>query len=149
MSRPIYHSAVQCVIKNDDNILLLKRQNTKYGNNKYALPGGHLEYNESIPEGMIRELYEEIGLKVKEPNIDLYKVIKMMDSKSVQTEYINFIFIYQYKNESLINKEPQFCSELKWFNIKELPKNILGFIPSIFETDDTLLQYIVNEEEIK
>ena len=149
MSRPIYHSAVQCVIKNDDNILLLKRQNTKYGNNKYALPGGHLEYNESIPEGMIRELYEEIGLKVKEPNIDLYKVIKMMDSKSVQTEYINFIFIYQYKNEPLINKEPQFCSELKWFNIKELPKNILGFIPSIFETDDTLLQYIVNEEEIK
>ena len=147
MSRPIYHSAVQCVIKNDDNILLLKRQNTKYGNNKYALPGGHLEYNESIPEGMIRELYEEIGLKVKEPNIDLYKVIKMMDSKSVQTEYINFIFIYQYKNEPLINKEPQFCSELKWFNIKELPKNILGFIPSIFETDDTLLQYIVNEEE--
>ena len=147
MSRPIYHSAVQCVIKNDDNILLLKRQNTKYGNNKYALPGGHLEYNESIPEGMIRELYEEIGLKVKEPNIDLYKVIKMVDSKSIQTEYINFIFIYQYKNEPLINKEPQFCSELKWFNIKELPKNILGFIPSIFETDDTLLQYIVNEEE--
>lgn len=147
MSRPIYHSAVQCVIKNDDNILLLKRQNTKYGNNKYALPGGHLEYNESIPEGMIRELYEEIGLKVKEPNIDLYKVIKMVDSKSIQTEYINFIFIYQYKNEPIINKEPQFCSELKWFNIKELPKNILGFIPGIFETDDTLLQYIVNEEE--
>lgn len=147
MSRPIYHSAVQCVIKNDDNILLLKRQNTKYGNNKYALPGGHLEYNESIPEGMIRELYEEIGLKIKEPNIDLYKVIKMVDSKSIQTEYINFIFIYQYKNEPIINKEPQFCSELKWFNIKELPKNILGFIPGIFETDDTLLQYIVNEEE--
>lgn len=147
MSRPIYHSAVQCVIKNDDNILLLKRQNTKYGNNKYALPGGHLEYNESIPEGMIRELYEEIGLKIKEPNIDLYKVIKMVDSKSIQTEYINFIFIYQYKNEPIINNEPQFCSELKWFNIKELPKNILGFIPGIFETDDTLLQYIVNEEE--
>ena len=24
---------------------------------------------------------------------------------------------------------------------------LLGFIPGIFETDDTLLQYIVNEEE--
>ena len=87
MSRPIYHSSVQCIIKKDNKILLLKRQNTNFGNNKYALPGGHLEYTEDIQEGMARELYEEVGLNIKEDDLHLYKIIKMVDAKGEQTEY--------------------------------------------------------------
>lgn len=147
MSRPIYHSSIQCIIKKDNKILLLKRQNTNFGNNKYALPGGHLEYTEDIQEGMARELYEEVGLNIKEDDLHLYKIIKMVDAKGEQTEYINFIFLYEYNNEEITNKEPEFCSELKWFNIEELPENILSYIPFIFKTNNMLLRYIVDKEE--
>lgn len=43
-------------------ILLIKRKNPPFG---WALPGGFLEYNESLEECVKREVEEEVGLKVK------------------------------------------------------------------------------------
>jgi ADP-ribose pyrophosphatase YjhB (NUDIX family) len=43
-------------------ILLIRRKNPPFG---WALPGGFLEYNESLEECVKREVEEEVGLKVK------------------------------------------------------------------------------------
>ncbi len=44
-------------------ILLIRRKNPPFG---WALPGGFLEYNESLEDCVRREVEEETGLKVKE-----------------------------------------------------------------------------------
>lgn len=43
------------------------------GANKYKHPGGHLNINESLQEGLKRELKEEIGLDVNIEDVDLDK----------------------------------------------------------------------------
>ena len=43
-------------------ITLIKRKNPPYG---WALPGGFVDYGETVENAAIREAYEETGLKVK------------------------------------------------------------------------------------
>lgn len=52
-------AAAVAVIKNNC-VLMICRQD----NGKWSLPGGTLEYSESLPESAIREMAEETGLKV-------------------------------------------------------------------------------------
>lgn len=45
-------------------VLLIKRKNSPF-KNKWALPGGFVEMNETLEESAIRELYEETTIKCK------------------------------------------------------------------------------------
>jgi bifunctional NMN adenylyltransferase/nudix hydrolase len=54
-------AAVDCLIECNDHILLIKRGKFP-GKGLYALPGGHLETDETIYAGAIRELAEETCL---------------------------------------------------------------------------------------
>jgi len=54
------------VVIQSGHILLVKRRASP-GKGLYALPGGFLDQNESMEDGMIRELREETKIKVPEP----------------------------------------------------------------------------------
>ena len=58
------------IIDSKDRVLLLKRSNymDKFAG-EWDLPGGHLEDNESLLEGLEREVGEETGLSVSEPKL--------------------------------------------------------------------------------
>jgi ADP-ribose pyrophosphatase YjhB (NUDIX family) len=45
----------------DQGIVLIKRKNPPYG---WAIPGGFVDYGESLEEAAVREAMEETGLKV-------------------------------------------------------------------------------------
>ena len=53
----------KAVIYIDDKILFLKN------NQGWDLPGGHIEKEEDIKQGLAREIEEETGLRIKEKNI--------------------------------------------------------------------------------
>lgn len=56
--------AVDCVIFNrEGHLLLIERKNQPY-KGKYALPGGFVEYGETLEAAARRELVEETSLKV-------------------------------------------------------------------------------------
>lgn len=57
---------VDAVVEQSGHILLVERKNSP-GKGLLALPGGHLDINERIVDGMIRELKEETKLKVPVP----------------------------------------------------------------------------------
>lgn len=54
------------IIRDQQNRILLQRR-SDYGD--WGLPGGGMDAGESIEETMIREVYEETGLKIKEYNL--------------------------------------------------------------------------------
>jgi ADP-ribose pyrophosphatase YjhB (NUDIX family) len=51
--------AVDIIIKYQNKIVLIKRKNPPYG---WALPGGFVEYGETVEQTAVREACEETGL---------------------------------------------------------------------------------------
>jgi O-acetyl-ADP-ribose deacetylase (regulator of RNase III)/ADP-ribose pyrophosphatase YjhB (NUDIX family) len=54
---------VDAIIENDDGIVLIQRSNPPFG---WALPGGFVDYGESLEEAIKREVKEETGLEIIE-----------------------------------------------------------------------------------
>lgn len=52
------------VFDNEDQLLLIKRKHPPF-EGRYALPGGFVEYGETVEAAAMRELKEETGLKAK------------------------------------------------------------------------------------
>ena len=63
---PVKHLTVDAVVEQSGHILLVKRR-SEPGKGLWALPGGHLEMDETLEDGVIRELREETGIKVPVP----------------------------------------------------------------------------------
>ncbi|MEL9969341.1 MAG: NUDIX hydrolase [Metallosphaera sp.] len=62
MERPLV--AVGSVIFNGETVLLVKRSHPP-NQNKWAIPGGKVEYGETLRDAVIRETREETGLVVE------------------------------------------------------------------------------------
>lgn len=78
----------RAIILHNDKILAVKHQVTS---NYYALPGGHLEWGESVMECMKREIIEELGI---EPKIGrLLYVRNFTDKNSKQSIEFHFEII--------------------------------------------------------
>jgi len=54
---------VDCVIRKDDGVVLIKRKFPLF-KGEYALPGGFVEENETVEEACRREVLEETGVKL-------------------------------------------------------------------------------------
>jgi ADP-ribose pyrophosphatase YjhB (NUDIX family) len=57
---------VDCIIEKDDKVLLINRENHPLG---YALPGGYVDYGESVEQAVIREIKEETNLDIVKPKL--------------------------------------------------------------------------------
>lgn len=115
-------------IKKDDAILLGQRRNC-YGEGDWALPGGHLEYGESLINGAKRELKEELGIDA----LDL-DIITIAENIKSDNHYIHISFILRDYVGEIQCMEPNLCYEWKFFNISDLPQNIFEPHKKILET---------------
>ena len=141
IERKNFRASVQCFVYDDkERFLLLKRSNTSYCNNMYALPGGHLDRNETIVDGMIRELDEEIGVKF---SINELRLIKIVNRTIGNNNYLDFIFKTSLNGRKASNKEKELCSRMIFREKEKLPKETIPIIKKIIESDD----YFITMEE--
>ena len=58
----------KAVLYKDDKVLLLKRSSyMKKHSGEWDLPGGHIMEGENLEDGLLREVWEETGLRIKNP----------------------------------------------------------------------------------
>ncbi len=122
MERPIVGLAL--FILNEQNEILLGLRQGTVGNNTWGLPGGKLDKNESFEDCIIREAKEETDLDVKELTFIGVSNDIMED---INQHYITLFFSTNKYDGEVKRVEPEKCLEWKWFNPKELPKNL--FLP--------------------
>ena len=102
------------VIKNN-NILMVKESKKEcYG--KWAFPAGHIEKNETLLEGAIRETFEETGCLV-----ELKKVLPIIVDNGNDRNIMMIYFV-----ADLIKDKENYSSteilETKWINVNEINK---------------------------
>ena len=63
------HVAVDALVIKNNTILLVKRADFLLEGGKYCFPGGYLDRDETLKEGVLRELQEETGYQGKKSPI--------------------------------------------------------------------------------
>ena len=119
MSKPATRVACEVVIRRDDTILLGKRKGT-FGAGTWALPAGHLEFDERLVDGMCREVLEELGVSVEPKDLKLVSVVDDIRRADNQ-HYVHIVFELRHQNFEPKLMEPESCEEWRWFPLDALP----------------------------
>lgn len=109
--------AVIVGITNGDKIVLSKYAGREY--KKYALIAGFAEIGESIEDTVRREVYEEVGLKVK--NLQFYK-----SQPWSFTDTLLFGFFCQVDGDDTITMDERELSVAQWASREEVPEDPEG-----------------------
>ncbi|KKS95227.1 MAG: NUDIX hydrolase [Microgenomates group bacterium GW2011_GWC1_43_13] len=123
-------AAVYLILIKDGSALLSRRYNTGWMDGKYSLIAGHLDGKEKVSDSMIREAFEEAGIKVAKEDL---KPVKVLHRNSGDQEYMDFFFLAEkWEGEPQV-KEPDKCDDMSWFPIDSLPENTLPYIKNVIE----------------
>lgn len=117
----------------------------KYYPNRWALLTGHVEEKETIEEGALRELQEEVGIQISKE--ELYPLANgNFTIKRENHHNTHYFYIINNKPSSdfIIQKEE--LSEVKWYDIDEVIKLIKNNSEEIVYKEDKiyLFEYLKN-----
>ena len=122
--------SVGVIIQDADNKILLGKRKNVIGDGTWGLPGGHLKIGESIAECAKREVYDEVGIDLK--NLELVEVCEIVNTgQDFQLVEIGY---KTKKWEGIVElKEHKYCSEWGFFPLDSLPGEIFEAHKSIVE----------------
>lgn len=118
----IWHREVACWIMNlEGKILVQKRAKTKqFGAGKWDITAGHIKSAETPVKAMIREIEEEIGIKVKEEELELFNIVKRKGITTTNNTFQYQYFIYINKKIEELTIDAKEVETVKYITIEEL-----------------------------
>ena len=115
MFRPRFRAAVAAIIfDNQGRILLFKHTYRKF---EWGIPAGGLEYGEQPEKAIIREFFEETSMQIKVEKL-------LLAESSKEDRNISLIFLCKIVSGTF--KESSEISEIKYFNVNELPRMLFA-----------------------
>lgn len=115
---------VGIIVRNNNQILLMKRSHNTTNGGTYAFAGGGVDGNETIPAAAIREAKEELGITIQEKDLKFVHVIHVKTKENV--EIIVFFYETQVWQGTPSIMEPDKCDELLWVDEHQLPQPMLA-----------------------
>ena len=119
------------ILEKDGNILMGKRNpdpdkadSAFRSAGEWSLPGGKLEWGETFEEGAVREVKEETGITISDP-----QVISVHNCKNQYAHFMTVgLLAHSWTGEAKV-MEPDEITEWKWVSLKDLPSP--RYFPSI------------------
>lgn len=106
---------VDAIILQEQSVLLVKRKNDPF-KDKWALPGGFVEYGETTEKAVIREINEETGLHT---NIKKLVGVYSEPDRDPRGHTITIVYMLKIVNGEL--KSGDDAIDVKFFNLNNLP----------------------------
>lgn len=118
---------VGALIFNDEKKILLALRGPLAKNERgtWEIPGGAVEFGETLQQALTREIREELGIE-----INIIKMLHVCDHilPKEHQHWISPTFICQIVKGTPQNKEPGKCEKIEWFSIEEAKKLPLSTI---------------------
>jgi len=117
-SQPVV--GVGAIIACNGKILLVKRRGEP-GKGRWSIPGGIVELGETVEEAVIREVKEETGLDVAEPElIDVVDNIVQDEEGRVKWHFVISTFFVKVRGGELRASDD--AEEIRWIPLDEAEK---------------------------
>ena len=143
MDIKLFVAAKACIL-NKDNQLLLVRESNSYLDasnvGKWDIPGGRLDVSETLKEGLLREVREEVGLSVT--SYDLFDVHDTFVEKNNERWHIVRLF-YKVSCDNTAVKLSTDHDAYAWIDLDKVIKHP-GFIQNMIPTVEKLIKQIEN-----
>ena len=141
------------IINNKKELLLQKRSSSKKTHpNCWDISGaGHIRAGETVIEGAIRELEEELGVKTKESDLKFISIVK--STKNPKNYEFQYVYLLECNNkiEEYIFEDNE-VSEVKYVYFEDLEKMVENKTEGLLLHDEEfkkLFEYIRNKEKDK
>ncbi len=106
------------IIFNSENKILLCKS-SKW-NNKYVIPGGHVEFGETLEEALIREVLEETQLRIFDVELVGAKNAVFSKENGEKRHLVLFDFTCKTKDSNVVLNEE--AEEYNWLCVNEIHK---------------------------
>ncbi len=132
--------AVGAFIANEKGQILMGLRKGVAGAGEWQVPGGHLEYGETLIDGARREVKEETGLTVGE--MHLVSVIdEYPEVMGRPVHYVTVDFSAQYLGGTPQVTEPHKCGGWEWFSLDALPEKMSRGIRMAIKNNKSMAVY--------
>lgn len=132
-SRPIFQNGASVIVINQDQQMLM---GLRSDNQCWGYAGGSIELGENLEEAAYRELEEEFDIKANG-----LKLFGVFSGKELYYKYPNGDEVYNIDTVFICDDyqgtpkaDGEEITELKWFDLDQLPENISPPIVMIIET---------------
>lgn len=105
-----------------NEVLMLRRINTPFCNQCYALPGGEIRPGENALKTAVREAKNSLNIDINSHDLEF---VHIMHRKCNASEFFACIFRPKSYHGTIANHEPLRHDDLQWFAINDLPTNIV------------------------
>lgn len=103
---------------------LVQKRLGSHGAQSWSLPGGHLEFKETIAAAAKREVLEELGVRIK--NIEIVAATNDIFKKEAK-HYITIWVKSELASGTPTIMEPHRIAEIRWADFANLPRPL--FLP--------------------
>ncbi|MFI3291637.1 MAG: NUDIX domain-containing protein [Opitutales bacterium] len=120
----LLHRAVHALVFNRDGKLLMQMRSAlkdRYPSCYTTSCSGHVDYGETYETALIREFYEELGVKTK---LEDFVYIGKVEANSETEGEFTKVYVFIEKEELEFSFPEEEVSSLDYFNREELEENI-------------------------
>jgi ADP-ribose pyrophosphatase YjhB (NUDIX family) len=130
---------IGAIIVCDGRMLLEKRKNDP-GKGRWSVPGGVVELGENVAQTVIREVKEETGLDVAEPeHIDVVDQITRDENGRIKYHFVIIDYLVNLKGGTL--KAASDADALQWVSLDDVEKyDLTGTFRAFFERNRDFLK---------
>jgi len=128
------HVVTHALVEKDGALLLVKRVGDILETGKWGLPGGFLDRDETVSQGVLRELLEETGWEGE--IISLFRINTNPNRPKEDRQNVAFDFIV--KPLRLVGTQDAESSKVEWIPIEKL----LSFEKFAFDHGESIQLYL-------
>lgn len=111
------HTTANALVIKENKILLTIRADFLNEGGKYCLPGGFLNRDETIEEGIKREVKEETGYETK--NVKLFRINSNPNRRNEDRQNIDFLFLAEVGKQT--SQPDHEVAKMEWIDLDNLP----------------------------
>ena len=123
-----YHRSVigvHLIFLRGDKVLLGLREGTGWRDGHFHVTAGTLEPGETVTAGAVREAAEELGLDLREEDLELVHTVHHWTGEDDPRLQL-FFRVRRWSGEP-VNAERQKCAGLGWYPMTDLPEPMVDF----------------------